>query len=348
MKRFFQSLGQKIYWQLLALSLMLAALVVLSSSLGYMRISFYDVLRIVLAKLLGMDSLLDGVNSLFPVVITDVRLPRILTAAAVGAGLALSGVVFQGILLNPLADPYTLGVSAGAALGASFALWLNIGIWGIWSVPLFAFIGSGLTLMAVIYLASSSSGLSSSNLILSGIIVSAILSAGVSFIKYMVDEQVSVIIFWLMGSFGSKTWSDVWLTLGALGAGLGSLRIFFQRDERDGPRVANRRIPGRGYPKSPDDSSDHRIAGFGRLRVGIGNYRIRGAAGAPYHAHAQRTGQPAADPGLDIRRRHSAAGRGHPDPGRAAARNPHRGADRTHRRAFFLLYLPETADWRHP
>ena len=169
MKRIFQSLGPDIFWQVLILFLMLSALVVLSSGLGYMRISFSDVLRVVMAKLLGMDSLLEGVNSLFPVVITEVRLPRILTAAAVGAGLALSGVVFQGILLNPLADPYTLGVSAGAALGASLALWLNIGIWGIWSVPLFAFIGSGLTLMAVIYLASSSAGLSSSNLILSGI-----------------------------------------------------------------------------------------------------------------------------------------------------------------------------------
>ena len=226
MKRFFQIFGPGIFWQILILSLLLASLVVLSSGLGFMRISFSDVMRIVLAKLLGIDSLLDGINSLFPVVITEVRLPRILTAATVGAGLALSGVVFQGILLNPLADPYTLGVSAGAALGASLALWLNIGIWGIWSVPLFAFVGSGLTLMAVIYLASSSTGLSSSNLILSGIIVSAILSAGVSFIKYMVDEQVSVIIFWLMGSFGSKTWSDVWLTFGALIAGLGVCGYF--------------------------------------------------------------------------------------------------------------------------
>jgi iron complex transport system permease protein len=220
MNRMFRILSQGIFWQLLMLFLMLAALVVISSGLGYMRISFSDVLRIVLAKLLGINSLLDGIDSLFPVVITDVRLPRILTAASVGAGLALSGVVFQGILLNPLADPYTLGVSAGAALGASFALWLNIGIWGIWSVPLFAFIGAGLTLLAVIFLASSSAGLSSSNLILSGIIVSAILSAGVSFIKYMVDEQVNVIIFWLMGGFGSKTWADVWLTFGTVAAGV--------------------------------------------------------------------------------------------------------------------------------
>lgn len=221
--------GTGIVWQVTALLFLLIAMVILSSSLGYLRISFSDVVRIVLSKLPGMGAITEGVNPLFPVVVTDVRLPRILTAALVGAGLSLSGVVFQGILLNSLADPYTLGVSAGAALGASVAMWLNIAVWGIWSVPLFAFIGAGFTLLAVIYLASSSTGLSSSNLILSGIIVSAILSAGVSFIKYMVNEQVSVIIFWLMGSFGAKTWTDVWLTFGAL-AGGGCVCGYFSRE----------------------------------------------------------------------------------------------------------------------
>jgi len=94
MNRIFRTLSQRIFWQVLILFLLLATLVVLSSGLGYMRISFSDVLRIVLAKLSGMESLQDGVNSLFPVVVTEVRLPRILTAALVGAGLALSGVVF--------------------------------------------------------------------------------------------------------------------------------------------------------------------------------------------------------------------------------------------------------------
>ena len=212
--------------QLLLLSLLLTMLVAVSNGLGYIRIGFFDVIRIVLSKLPGMESLTDGVSSLFPVVITTVRMPRILTSACVGAGLALSGVVFQGILLNPLADPYTLGVSSGAAVGASLALWLHFGIWGMWSIPIFAFAGSGLTLVVVMYLASSDTELSSSSLILSGIIVSSILSAGVSFIKYMADEQVGVIIFWLMGSFGSKTWGDVWLTLSSLILGLGVCLFF--------------------------------------------------------------------------------------------------------------------------
>ena len=152
-------------------------------------------------------------DELYPVVVTEVRLPRILTAAIVGAGLAISGVVFQGILLNPLADPYTLGVSAGAAFGASIALLFGLSFLGAYAVPLFAFIGAISTLFFVIYLSSSRAGMSSNNLILSGIIVAAILSAGISFLKYLADEQVAIIIFWLMGSFGSSTWTEVLLSL---------------------------------------------------------------------------------------------------------------------------------------
>jgi iron complex transport system permease protein len=137
--------------------------------------------------------------------------------------------VFQGILLNPLADPYTLGVSAGAAFGASLAILFNIGLMGTYSVPLFAFIGATVTLLFVIYLSSSSGGLSSNNLILSGIIVAAILSAGISFLKYVADEQVAVIIFWLMGSFGSKTWTDVGLTFLFILAGFSGF-MYFARD----------------------------------------------------------------------------------------------------------------------
>jgi iron complex transport system permease protein len=207
----------------------LAASIVVSTSMGYIQIPLEAVVKIILNKISGRVSLIDGLDKLFPVVVIDVRLPRILSAAIVGGGLAISGVVFQGILLNPLADPYTLGVSAGAAFGASLALLLNIGMLGSYSVPLFAFVGAVATLVFVIYLSSSSGGVSSNNLILSGIIVAAILSAGISFLKYVADEQVAVIIFWLMGSFGSKTWMDVTLILLLVGLGFGVF-IFYARD----------------------------------------------------------------------------------------------------------------------
>ena len=198
--------------QIALLTFVLGGVIIISTAMGYIQLPAVDVIKILMAKLFGRAGLIEGMDRIFPVVVFDVRLPRILSAAIVGAGLAISGVVFQGILLNPLADPYTLGVSAGAAFGASLAILLNIGFMGTASVPLFAFIGAVATLFFVMYLSASGGGVSSTNLILSGIIVAAILSAGISFLKYIADEQVAVIIFWLMGSFGAKAWADVGLT----------------------------------------------------------------------------------------------------------------------------------------
>jgi len=206
--------------QLTVLTLLLIAAVILSTGMGFLNIPAAAVVKILWSKVAGSPDLIAGMNEVFPVVVLDVRLPRILTSALVGGGLAMCGVMFQGILLNPLADPYTLGVSAGAAFGASLAILLNLGALGLYSVPLFAFVGAAVTLGAVIYLSSGSGGLSASNLILSGIIVAAILSAGISFLKYVADEQVAVIIFWLMGSFASRTWTDVSLSAACVGAGL--------------------------------------------------------------------------------------------------------------------------------
>jgi iron complex transport system permease protein len=216
-------------FQLILLAGVLTGFIMISTGMGYVKLSFFDVAKIITAKLSGLANLTDGLDTLYPVIVMDVRLPRILASASVGAGLAISGVVFQGILLNPLADPYTLGVSAGAAFGASLAILFNVGFLGSYSVPLFAFVGATSTLIFVIYLSSSSGGVSSSNLILSGIIVAAILSAGISFLKYIADEQVSVIIFWLMGSFGSKTWADVGFTFLFVCVGF-LIFMFFARD----------------------------------------------------------------------------------------------------------------------
>jgi len=214
---------------LVLLAAVLLVAIVISSGSGYVKVPFVDVLRIIAAKLTGWQAWVAQQGDLAPVVVMDVRLPRILTATLVGAGLAVSGAVFQGILLNPLADPYTLGVSAGAAFGASLALLLNFTLLGLWSVPAFAFFGAAATLLVVIFLTASSGDLSSGSLILSGIIVAAILSAGVSFIKYLADDEVSIIIFWLMGSFTAKTWAEVGVTGYAVALGM-IVFLIFSRD----------------------------------------------------------------------------------------------------------------------
>ncbi len=200
---------------LTGLTLTLMSVIIFATGMGFLHISPLEVLQILMAKLFGMK-LPTSLNQVFPVVVMDVRLPRILTAVIVGGGLAVAGCVFQGILLNPLADPYTLGISSGAAFGASIAFILTI--FGItlpfwFSVPLFAFLGAMATLFVVFSLAAPDDRLSSHTLILSGIIVSSILSAGIGFVKYMANEQVSIIIFWLMGSLVGKSWNDVTLSL---------------------------------------------------------------------------------------------------------------------------------------
>jgi len=214
------------------LALLLAAATVIAAGLGYLAIAPVDVARIIAARLLGDPSLAVGLDEVAQVVVLDVRLPRILTALLVGGGLAVAGVIFQGILLNPLADPYTLGVSSGAAFGATLAILANLAgsaLLGGLSVPLAAFIGAVLTLGVVLYLSSFDGQVAPDTLILSGVIVGAILSAGISFIKYLADEQVAVIIFWLMGSFAARTWADVGLVAAAVGCGL-LLAIYYARD----------------------------------------------------------------------------------------------------------------------
>ncbi len=214
---------------LLMLTIALLLGIVTATGMGYLSIDWQTTLRIITARLTGQQDLLTRIDPVFPTVVMDVRLPRILTAAGVGGGLAVCGTVFQAILLNPLADPYTLGVSAGAAFGAALAIILNISFAGTYSITLLAFLGAVTTLALVIYLSAGAGGLSSNNLILSGIIVAAILSAGISFLKYLADEQVGVIIFWLMGSFASRTWTDVVIITAAVVVGL-AIFLVFARD----------------------------------------------------------------------------------------------------------------------
>ncbi len=189
---------------------LLLAAIIAATGLGYIAIPFHEIIEIIGKSLIGSLNAEKSFDPVLRAVIFEVRLPRILTAALVGGGLGLTGVVFQGILLNPLADPYTLGVSSGAAFGAALALLAGFNFWGTWSVTICAFLGALLTLLLVLKLAGSGGrDLSSGNLILAGVIIAAILSAGISLIKFLADEQVAVIIFWLMGSFASKTWTDL-------------------------------------------------------------------------------------------------------------------------------------------
>ncbi len=161
-------------------------------------------------------------------IIWNIRFPRVLLAMFVGASLALAGAAFQGLLRNPLADPYTIGVSSGAALGAVVVLFFNITIIGLGSftLPVVAIISGLLSLLLVFGLVRlSNRGLAIETIILAGIIISAFIGSIISLIIALGDkESMTQIIYWLYGSVGMRGWSHVQLIFPFMIAG--SLLLF--------------------------------------------------------------------------------------------------------------------------
>ncbi|MFP4168988.1 MAG: FecCD family ABC transporter permease [Desulfonatronovibrionaceae bacterium] len=151
-------------------------------------------------------------------VVNDLRLSRTVLAWLAGAGLAVSGTVYQGILRNPLADPFTLGVSSGAAFGAVLAIYLG---WGTFSlagisldpIPAAALAGALAALFTVVFMARENGYIRRDTLVLAGIVVATFLGAFISLLKSLDEESVAGIVFWIMGSFQGRTWEHVFLFL---------------------------------------------------------------------------------------------------------------------------------------
>ncbi len=142
-------------------------------------------------------------ESLDRIILVGVRLPRVLLGAVAGGGLAIAGAAFQAVLRNPLAEPYVLGVSGGAALGATCALLLGVAgttLLGASIVPLAA-LGGGMAATAFVYaLARASRGAASTSMLLAGVVVNAIASAAITFLKTLVSaSKAQELLFWLMG-----------------------------------------------------------------------------------------------------------------------------------------------------
>ena len=194
-------------WIIIA-SILLVISVMVAAMLGEAKIGFETVFEVVGGKLFreALPTVPKGIQA----IVWDIRLPRILTGVFVGAGLAVSGAVFQALLRNPLADPYTIGISTGAALGATVAIFFSA-ILQIASIAIMpaAFVGAIGTLFLVIKIAGNSQTFNSSSLIVAGIIVASIGSAAISLLKSLSGDEVSLIVFWLMGSLASRTWQHV-------------------------------------------------------------------------------------------------------------------------------------------
>lgn len=187
------------------------AIIIFGMRSGAMHITTSEVIRIIASRLTGNEVLRAGVADNAAAVVWQIRLPRLLCAMLTGCGLAAAGVIFQGILQNPLADPYTLGISNGASFGAALAIYINI-VSGLYMpVTVFALVFAVITLAAVIAVSKRGSSFDSTNIIIAGIIVSSVLSSGVSLLKLMSGENVGAIVFWIMGSFSAASWNDVYI-----------------------------------------------------------------------------------------------------------------------------------------
>jgi len=152
------------------------------------------------AKLL--PAFMCGGNSIEHTILWEVRLPRIMLGIAVGGALSLAGVILQGMFRNPLVEPYTMGISGGAALGVCVAILLRLGRnFGSWSLPVAGSIGAAATIFAVYLLSTEQGGLNIRNLLLIGIMVSFICSSLITLIMAVSKvEDLHGIIFWAMGS----------------------------------------------------------------------------------------------------------------------------------------------------
>ncbi|TEW55671.1 iron ABC transporter permease [Psychromonas sp. RZ22] len=147
-------------------------------------------------------------------IIWEVRLPRVILAAIVGATLAIVGAALQSITRNPLADPHLLGISSGAALGAIIALLHTGMILGAITVPVFAFLGALFAMFLVLGVANFSMANSAGRLILAGVAVAFILTALGNLFIFMGDHRAShTVIFWMLGGLGLAQWNQLWFPL---------------------------------------------------------------------------------------------------------------------------------------
>ena len=185
-------------------------------SIGSVSLPLKDILRAVVEQFTSGKGIEDVGQGAVHDIVWLLRFPRLLLAAAAGCGLAVVGVVMQAIVKNPLADPYILGISSGASLGATASIMLGIGVGlGANFVGIAAFLGAFLISLGVLFIANLGGRANSVKLLLAGMALSAVCSAFSSFIVYFSPnkEGLQTVTYWLMGSFAGATWDELFVIL---------------------------------------------------------------------------------------------------------------------------------------
>lgn len=204
-----------------ATTLLLIASTLYAISRGAVEVPLYDLLAI----LFGQSS-----DEMLTYIVYEVRLPRIVMAIVTGISLSCAGVIMQALLRNPLADPFTLGVSSGAAFGAALAIVAGASVFGInlvqsghWMIALNAFVFGCLAVLVVYGIARLKNS-STTVLLLAGVAIGQLFSAGVSGLKYFSDnEALKDLVVWLMGGFWGAKWQVLQILIPLLAISLGIL-----------------------------------------------------------------------------------------------------------------------------
>lgn len=202
------------------LLLLFIFIMLFSITLGDIKIPFLDTVKIIsneikaIVNKIGIFSFkinMEDIKKSDIFIVMNVRLPRILLASLVGSILSVVGTSYQAIFKNPMAEPFVMGVSSGAAFGATIGIIAGIsqGVWGFGVTSLLAFIGALVTTIIVYNLARIGNKISTTSILLAGIVISSILSAGISLMMIFNRDELMSIVSWTMGSFNGANWTQV-------------------------------------------------------------------------------------------------------------------------------------------
>jgi len=195
-----------------------------SLSIGTVPVPLSYTLKAVVKKIPYIGALVDGeVPERYLVILFNLRLPRILLAGVVGAGLATAGCCMQGLFRNPMASPYVVGVSSGSAFGAALALLV---VPGLFSVPAGAFVFGIGTIFMVYKISQRKGRIPIQTLLLAGIAVGFFFSAITSLLMYTAAESVHRLVFWIMGGFWSSSWGHLLMAAPFIGFGIPAIFCF--------------------------------------------------------------------------------------------------------------------------
>jgi iron complex transport system permease protein len=208
---------------LLGLSVALFLTIISSICIGPVKIAPLTVIKI----LFGATHSSEPWPPIYNVIVLDVRLPRVLISGLVGAALSVAGAAMQALFRNPMASPYILGISSGAAFGASLAIVGGFTVMAsIYSIPLMAFIFALITIFLVYEIAKVNGRTPLETLLLTGIAVGSLFSALVSFMQYVAGEKLSTIVFWLMGGFWTSDWDKFAIAAPLIVFGIIAISLF--------------------------------------------------------------------------------------------------------------------------